>query len=328
MDLTPETPEYKLPALEFQNKHLTSVKFTPRAKLNPKLLGNDLAQDNFPAMTARRRSSAMQTHAFVLVPLYIYPEAGKWDPLYTAISEYPTLLFSIVINPQNGPGGSPGSFPDANYMNGISTLRSYPNVQLLGYVHTSGTARPMRQIESDLLTYATWSSHPRVRLALDGVFIDECPSDDLSSTIEYMRAVCTFARHTIAGAHLTFNPGVPVPEVYYSLADTIVTFEDHHNKLSTDVAKFPFDHIPDSVRCRCAFLIHDYKGDDRKQADLVTTIVGRMGIPGLFITTHSYERWSELWEDFVDDLSDVKVGIKYEEEPKGWKKLMGRLLRD
>jgi Spherulation-specific family 4 len=41
----------------------------------------------------------------VLLPLYIYPLTGVWDPVYDAIAAYPDLLFRVIVNVDSGPGG-------------------------------------------------------------------------------------------------------------------------------------------------------------------------------------------------------------------------------
>ena len=39
----------------------------------------------------------------VLLPLYVYPESGAWDPVYSAVSSNPSVEFVVVVNPDSGP---------------------------------------------------------------------------------------------------------------------------------------------------------------------------------------------------------------------------------
>lgn len=41
----------------------------------------------------------------ILLPLYIYPSSGVWDPVYDAISDNPDVTFRVIVNPDSGPGG-------------------------------------------------------------------------------------------------------------------------------------------------------------------------------------------------------------------------------
>lgn len=41
----------------------------------------------------------------VMLPLYVYPESGAWDPVYKAISTNSGVKFYVIVNPDSGPGG-------------------------------------------------------------------------------------------------------------------------------------------------------------------------------------------------------------------------------
>ena len=76
----------------------------------------------------------MVNHAFILLPLYIYPLPGAWDPLFNAAKANPTVTFQAVINPYSGPNGP---CPDASYINATSYLNTIPNIKTLAYVHVN-----------------------------------------------------------------------------------------------------------------------------------------------------------------------------------------------
>ena len=50
-------------------------------------------------------------------------------------------MITIILNPDSGPGA--GTFPNANYVAGITQLHSYPNARIIGYVHTSMLPSPI-----------------------------------------------------------------------------------------------------------------------------------------------------------------------------------------
>jgi hypothetical protein len=90
-----------------------------------------------------------------------------------------------VVNPHNGPGGF--SVPDRNYTAEIPKLTAYPNVRVLGYVHTTYANRDISAVLRDVDTYAAWSqnaSHPG--LGVEGIFFDECPSDYDAKLVQYL----------------------------------------------------------------------------------------------------------------------------------------------
>merc|ERR1711977_487590 len=83
----------------------------------------------------------------VLLPLYIYPLPKAWDPLYTAIESHPTLDFTIIINPNSGPGKT--GLPDEDYSREIARLSKYPNVYMVGYVRVNWCKRDLEKVFMD-----------------------------------------------------------------------------------------------------------------------------------------------------------------------------------
>ncbi|EJD35617.1 hypothetical protein AURDEDRAFT_47624, partial [Auricularia subglabra TFB-10046 SS5] len=119
----------------------------------------------------------------VLFPLYIYPKNCQvsrdicaWKPLYDSLDAYPTLQFTVIINPNSGPGGN-RTFPDASYIAAISALNAYANVQTIGYVASHWAARPVAEYQADVNTYAHWASHTGGNIAMHGIFVDEASTN-------------------------------------------------------------------------------------------------------------------------------------------------------
>lgn len=42
----------------------------------------------------------------ILLPLYVYPLTGVWDPVYNAASAYPDVTFRVIVDVDSGPGGA------------------------------------------------------------------------------------------------------------------------------------------------------------------------------------------------------------------------------
>lgn len=85
------------------------------------------------------------------MPLYIYPTASAWNPLLSAITAYPNLKFTVIINPNSGPSNF-----DVTYQAAVANLRTFGNVELIGYVRTGYASRSMDEVESDVATYNSW----------------------------------------------------------------------------------------------------------------------------------------------------------------------------
>ena len=266
---------------------------------------------------------------YILVPLYIYPSSSNWSPPYNALSQYPNLLFSVVINPSSGPGGKPGTVPNGDWIEGISKLNGYNNSQLLGYVHTINATRPLTNVTSDIDTYAAWANYTHADLHMDGIFFDEAPGSIANPTTRsFMKNITSYARdHPYLGgnvlkgepstqaAHITLNPGIPVdnPTTYYGFCDTMLCFEDYFAQFSTSTTAYPWPDIPTDLLSKSAFLLHDFpaataKANTSLLQSTVNTLVSTNGVGGVYITSKpDYNEWGVNWATFVADV-DVAAG--------------------
>jgi hypothetical protein len=129
--------------------------------------------------------------AGILFPFYIYPSkvnsCDQWTPMITALNDHPDLPFTLIINPDSGPGS--GSTPDSQYQDCLPTLRGTmnSNVLLIGYVYTSYGTRSSSDVEADISTYNNWPSSYKP----DGIFFDEVPTNlsyanTYSSYVDYV----------------------------------------------------------------------------------------------------------------------------------------------
>lgn len=237
---------------------------------------------------------------FVLLPLYLYPTPGAWDTYYSSISSHPDLQFTVVVNPNSGPGSvsMTQQVPDSNWIAAIATLNSYANVRTIGYVHTSEATRALTDVEADISVYANWASYTEADIAVDGIFFDEAPSTYTTADFTYMSTAASSARTAFTSVtgdgFLVFNPGTTVDSRYFALANSIVVFEDYYSAYSTAaLAAVPTQYVDQS-----SFLIHDFNGSTSAQQTTINQIQAA-GIQGLFITTSpSYSAISSLWPQF------------------------------
>ena len=158
-----------------------------------------------------RKKKAAPPKSTILVPLYVYPAPGAWDPLFTAyatniplflnspqltvrsIESHPGLNFTIVVNPASGPGGRSG--PDANYTREIPRLNAQANVRTVGYVSTDYTKRDIRAILNDITVYSGWSENATVKgLGMRGIFLDETPSGYDAASGEFFDTIAVRIR--------------------------------------------------------------------------------------------------------------------------------------
>lgn len=198
----------------------------------------------------------------LLLPLYIWPGPGtavNWDPVYSALASYPTVSFTIIVNPWDGPGA--GSTPDSDYAPAVAKLNSYPNAKVIGYVHTLYTAEPLSAVEANVTTWANWNTYAAssgVNTTVQGIFFDEAPNDADSAHESYMSSAAEFARNALKSASnpvplTVYNPGATAPTAYFTNdVDLIVQFESPLSsyKPSTSsgtIAKFAAGTIPKSA---------------------------------------------------------------------------------
>ncbi|KAG9243218.1 Spherulation-specific family 4 [Calycina marina] len=241
----------------------------------------------------------------VLVPLYVYPYPGAWDPLYTAIASHPKLQFIVVVNPHNGPGA--GSLPDGNYTREIPRLNSHANVQTAGYVSTDYGKRDTKLMLKDVDVYSNWSSHS---LGMDGIFLDEVPTQYNFSTVRAYEQVSLEIRSAPGlgpDSLIIHNPGTIPDARYLALCNMTIVFEgsydtyQQHN-LSDTIKSFCKDS--GCVRNSLAVVVHSVPPtiDAKVEKSMLKDV--RKLAAGVFITSLStdyYSSFGQSWGAFVQD---------------------------
>ncbi|SJX66452.1 related to Spherulin 4 precursor [Sporisorium reilianum f. sp. reilianum] len=278
------------------------------------------------AKSTKAQAKAATTTPRILVPLYIYPLPNAWDPLYTAIRANPTAAFTVIVNPNSGPGS--GSAPDADYADAIRTLRGTAGagqvLELVGYVPTGYAKRAATKVKADVATYANWPAAVRP----DGVFFDETSTQsrylakyanytDFVKGIKWSSRAATSARTGIT----VLNPGTwPQDARFWSTsADHIVVYEDKLSNFNyTDYTlRTSKNHLGTAFKRSYIFYNVDPNNATTKDAKRFTsldalvdaTVTGLSSTGGLFITnldinlTDVYAKFSSIWQQFVKSVA-------------------------
>ncbi|OCK84859.1 hypothetical protein K432DRAFT_413728 [Lepidopterella palustris CBS 459.81] len=251
----------------------------------------------------------MTANPSVLLPLYIYPSPGAWDPLYQMASENPHLKFTVVINPNSGPGD--GVLPDANYTRGISILNGFSNVRTIGYVATTWASKDVNAVMQEVATYAGWATL-NSSIALCGVFFDETPAQYEPGHAQYLQTISDAVRKSrgLADGYVVHNPG-SVPDAryyadpqYVKMANATVVFEETYQtwlirESNLTEGSLPYDH--GNLAC----LMHSVpEMTDKKLESLLEQVVG-VGTHVYLTGTHNYTSFSPQFPMFVGTLNDM-----------------------
>ncbi|KAK3331854.1 Spherulation-specific family 4 [Cercophora scortea] len=251
-------------------------------------------------MSTRRRPVKQP---FIIVPLYIYPAATAWDPLFLAVCSHPSLDFLIIINPANGPGAC--STPDDNYIAALERLSLLPNTKIIGYVYCSYGERPSTEVVQDIETYHTWEIQgPSLRV--DGIFFDEAPVS--SEHVSYMSDMTSVARRTrlsaseqnsLVPAIIIYNPGVFADQAFYHSADYIVVFENRLEAWNSSYVRQNMETLPPELLARSVAIAHSAE-DLGVQLRFGEHATLHVGLAGHFATAVSdYTEWCCNWGDYV-----------------------------
>jgi spherulation-specific family 4 protein len=117
--------------------------------------------------------------------LWIFPEK-RLTPCLCSVSSRPSLNFTVVINPDSGPGST--QFPNDDFASQITKLNQYTNVQTVGYVHTSYATRSVSDVLADVTTYSGWATNS-TGFAVNGIFFDEIPSNFTADNAAYLKKI-------------------------------------------------------------------------------------------------------------------------------------------
>lgn len=109
-----------------------------------------------------------------------------------SVSRRPDLNFTIIVNPNSGPGDA--ALPDPRYVSAVQRLNSYPNIETIGYVRTGYASRNLSDVTHEVGVYSGWSANSS-SLAMHGIFFDEAPHEYSAEAVEFLRAADKFAKN-------------------------------------------------------------------------------------------------------------------------------------
>ncbi|KAJ6586573.1 Spherulation-specific family 4 [Mycena sp. CBHHK59/15] len=235
----------------------------------------------------------------IIVPLYSYPETSStWAPLRTAITTYPAVQFYVIVNPDSGPEGAPGSQPDTSYRAAVTSLRGHANVLILGYVFTSYGSRAQAAVAQDVQAYAGWTA----AWGVDGIFFDETQAGLMATYQAYTDTVRAAKWTSGTTGYIVLNPGEDVgASTYYSIANQIVTFEDTYVQYQRQ-APIPLAHAAQQ-----SVIIHTFSNTTATLSSVIQTLE-TAGIASVYITnldTDVYDGFGSDWAAFAQDVNSL-----------------------
>ncbi|KAM0139142.1 hypothetical protein ACHAO1_003013 [Botrytis cinerea] len=236
----------------------------------------------------------------ILIPLYLYPTKGAWTWVTDAIATYPSLPFTIIVNPDSGPGVL-HEYPEDEYISGITNLTKHDNVKLLGYVDTRFMDKSTSEVDQEVETYKYWSTYTKANIAIDGIFFDDAVNEWTSASSGYMTDIASNA-HAL-NLTVTFNPGTIADSEFFTIADKVVMIEDDYSAFTSRKGG-SLNKIADTQQGQSSVIIYDFSGSQSQQDNTVNSIVAS-GVSEVYITTVEYTSQSKMWTQFVDAVNSA-----------------------
>ncbi|KAF2177703.1 hypothetical protein K469DRAFT_807023 [Zopfia rhizophila CBS 207.26] len=268
-----------------------------------------LAISNSLVARCRCRRDKKVMDASVLLPLYVYPSTGAWEPVYGMASSYPRVSFTAIVNPHSGPGE--GSLPNENYTQAIQTLNSLENLRTIGYVATTWCTKNVSSVLDEVAVYAGWSSHDP-SLAMSGIFFDETPWQHTSEYVTYLQTISQ-AVHGNPGlreGYVVHNPGALLEAQYFGdpnfvgTANLTVVFEDTYanwtirgDDLTTRT--LPYDH--ESLAC----MVHSVPTLSNRDTEATLQKMLAVGRSVYLTGANNYTSFDSYFPVFVDCLDGL-----------------------
>lgn len=132
---------------------------------------------------------------------------------FCSVSSNPDVKFTIIVNPDNGPGGST-TLQDKNFLAKFPKLAAHSNARLIGYVKTGWGDRAISEVEADIKQYADWpSSSGDSSFAVQGIFLDEGATQYNEATVAYYEQAAAFVRQS-SGLGPDRYVRCPVPSIF------------------------------------------------------------------------------------------------------------------
>ncbi|KAI9929631.1 hypothetical protein ASPWEDRAFT_110012 [Aspergillus wentii DTO 134E9] len=258
-----------------------------------------------PSATPSRSpvSTNSTAKANVIIPFYLYPSEGAWTPLEKLIAANKDVEFTIIINPDNGPGSS--SLPDDAFITEVPKLTAHSNALVLGYVPTGTGSRDISEVEQDIKRYAGWASASgNGSFAVQGVFLDEAPAEYSSDTVTYYQKLASLIKGSDGLGpenQVVMNPGTVPDTAYLDIPDLTVIFESPYSQFLEAVEANEFKSIKGVDSKKLASMVYDIPGT----VDLSSLVQQLCDISGqtYLSNTNTYQAYDSLWGEVVSLLT-------------------------
>jgi hypothetical protein len=234
-----------------------------------------------------------------ILPLYSYPTDPEWATVESSVVQYPNIDFILIINPDSGPGPAT---PEQAFVTGVTKLKSYDNVKVIGYINTMKATRDQADVENDVTLYAGWTEAARVQ----GVFFDNTAQDN----IPYYTAVGDFAKSEIENAVIVFNPGTVAAPAYFSVADQVMIYEDSYDNYRNQT-------IPSISPTQFSVLIHSMPSDDIIENYVNDLVSNQYGSIYLTLGPPTYQSLGDDWNTFCGYMNKALDASAVDATPAG-----------
>ena len=272
-----------------------------------------LFRRNNRKQTTGGETGILRKKPFILLPLYIYPSVGAWDPLFDVLRAMPELHIKVIINPSNGPGPYP---PNCDYLAALETLSRFSNVEIFGYVHVSWGDRGDAEIQQDIAIYGSWAQMKPTPITVSGIFFDEWPSD--IALLPRMSRLCVYTRSALAlvsgrdvwnrQPSIICNPGTVVDDCWYFQpgVDYLVAFENTADMWFDPAVGGRVMCLNENIRNKTIALLHSAR--TASEHDGLQKVPGfsmelSHSLAGVFWTTGDFNSWCPLWGEFANQVS-------------------------
>jgi hypothetical protein len=154
-----------------------------------------------------------QGNVGTIVPLYSYPTSATWDTFVALRHKYRRVPVTAIVDPANGPGVA----PDANYTDGIQSLRAN-DIVVIGYIDTAYAQKSLLDVESEISTWKQF--YPDI----NGIFLDQM--SNVPGNESYYSDLRVYAE-SVGLSPTVGNPGTDTIESYAGTVDTMFIYENY-----------------------------------------------------------------------------------------------------
>lgn len=267
----------------------------------------------------------MRTNIRLLIPIYIFPVAGKGSSLWTAIAEQATKVdITVIIDPTIGQ-------PDEDYFNGLDTLND-AGITILGYVPT-GYGGCFFTPDNEKCSSFTWGDQViyalhkhEIKEAIDlyntnykkwiqGIFFDEFGLDEDEKYPIYGE-LYQYVKRLNQDFKVVVNPGSTLPRAYFDweiqnhqkASDVFVVFEESASAWTNDI----------QLDCLHSFsvMIHDVAEGSIEAMEGSIDSAAHLGVEYIYMTDAQFEPdqnpWDKLptfWKQEVDYIAHLNDSV-------------------